>query len=71
MKTGKAKNMLLGAAASGVACLLQIVGLVRYVGRLPDDWLGIALYAVSATAFAAGAHGFYVQWRRGREDGTG
>ena len=63
--------MLLGAAASGVACLLQIVGLVRYVGRLPDDWLGIALYAVSALAFAAGALGFTVQWRRGREDGTG
>ena len=71
MKTGKAKNMLFGAAASAVACLLQIVGLVRYVGRLPDDWLGIALYAVSAIAFAAGALGFYVRWRREGGDEPG
>ena len=71
MKTGKAKNMLLGAAASAVAGLLQIIGLVRYVGRLPDDWLGIALYAVSAIAFAVGALGFYVRWRREGGDGPG
>ena len=71
MKTGRANNMLLGAAASGVACVLQIIGLVRHVGRLPDDWLGIALYAVSAIAFAAGALGFYVQWRREGRDEPG
>lgn len=71
MKTGKAKNMLLGAAASTVACVLQIVGLVRYIGRLPDDWLGIALYTVSAIAFAVGALGFYVRFRREGGDGTG
>ena len=71
MKTGKAKNMLLGAAASAVACLLQIIGLVRYVGRLPDDWVGIGLYVVSAIAFAVGALGFYVRWRREGGDGPG
>jgi hypothetical protein len=71
VKTGKAKNMLLGAAASAVACVLQIIGLVRYVGRLPDDWLGIGLYAVSAIAFAAGALGFYVRWRREGGDEPG
>ena len=71
MKTDQSKNMLLGAAASGVACVLQIVGLVRYVGRLPDDWLGIVLYTVSAIAFAAGALGFYVRWRREGGDGPG
>jgi len=71
VKTGKAKNMLLGAAASAVACLLQIIGLVRYVGRLPDDWLGIALYTVSAIAFAAGALGFYVRWRKEGRDEPG
>ena len=71
MKTGKVQNMLLGAVASAVACLLQLVGLVRYVRRLPDDWVGIGLYAVTALAFAAGALGFYVRWRRGGENGTG
>lgn len=64
MKTNSSKNMLIGAVASAVACLLQVVGLIRYVGRLPDDWVGIGLYAASIVAFALGAFGFYVRWTR-------
>jgi hypothetical protein len=47
-----------------VACVLQIVGLVRYLGRLPNDWVGIGLYAVAIVAFALGAIGSYVQSTR-------
>ena len=69
MKPTQSKNMLIGAVANAVACLLQIVGLVRYVGRLPDDRVGIGLYAATAIAFALGAFGFYARWKKGKREG--
>jgi hypothetical protein len=68
MKPTQSKNMLIGAVANVVACLLQIVGLVRYVGRLPDDRVGIGLYVVTAIAFALGAFGFYARWKKGNRE---
>jgi hypothetical protein len=68
MKPTESKNMLIGAVANGVACLLQIVGLVRYVGRLPGDRVGIGLYVATAIAFALGAFGFYARWRKGKRE---
>jgi len=64
MRNAKPKGLLVAAACSAVACLLQVVGFVRYLGRLPDDWLGIGLYVVTIAAFALGAIGFYVQSRQ-------
>jgi hypothetical protein len=61
MKTTKLRNMLIGGIGSAVACILQIIGLVRYVGRLPDDWVGIGLYIATIVAFAVAAFGFYAQ----------
>jgi len=58
------KSLLIAAAFSAVACLFQIVGLIRYLNRLPDDWLGIGLYLVTIIAFALGAIGFFVQSRK-------
>ena len=69
MKPTESKNMLIGAVANAVACLLQIVGLVRYVGRLPDDRVGIGLYAATAIAFALGAFGFYARWKKEKREG--
>jgi hypothetical protein len=66
VKPTQSKNMLIGAVASALACLLQIVGLVRYVGRLPDDRVGIGLYVATAIAFALGAFGFYARWKKGK-----
>ena len=66
MKPTESKSMLIGAVANAVACLLQIVGLVRYVGRLPDDRVGIGLYVVTAIAFALGAFGFYTRWKKAK-----
>jgi hypothetical protein len=34
-----------------VGLLFQIMGTIRYIMRLPDDWLGIALYILTITAF--------------------
>jgi len=60
----KSKGLVIAAIFSVVACLFQIIGLVRYLSRLPDDWIGIALYIVTIVAFLLGAVGFYIQWRK-------
>ncbi|MFN2134122.1 MAG: hypothetical protein ACK2VD_26615 [Anaerolineae bacterium] len=61
MNTTQQKGLRIAAAISAAACIFQIIGLVRYVGRLPDDWIGIGLYAVTIVAFAVGAIGFYTR----------
>jgi len=41
MKTemkSKTKGWLIGAAAAIIACILQVIRLIRYLGRLPEDW---------------------------------
>jgi hypothetical protein len=67
MKIVKPKGLLVAAVFSLIACLFQIIGLIRYLGRLPDDWIGIALYLVTIVAFSLGAIGFYVQWRKQKQ----
>ena len=67
MKGTKPSGMLIAAVCSVIACLFQLIGLVRYLGRLPDDRVGIALYIVSIVAFALGAFGFYIQWRKSKQ----
>jgi hypothetical protein len=67
MKITKPKGLLIAAVCSAIACLLQIIGLVRYIGRLPDDWIGIALYIVTIFAFALGTIGFYIQWQKQKQ----
>lgn len=52
------------AAGAALACMLQVIGLLRYVNRLPDDWIGITLYIVTIVAFALVALGFYFQARQ-------
>ncbi len=64
METTKPKVLLIAAVGSGIACLLQIIALIRYLGRLPGDWVGIGLYAVTIVAFALGAIGFYIQYNK-------
>lgn len=64
MRTLMAKGLLIAAVASLAACVLQIIGLVRYTGRLPDDWIGITLFSVTIVAFLIAAIGFIVQFRK-------
>ena len=63
MKTTTPKMWLMAAICSLIACLLQIIGLVRYLNRLPEDRVGIGLYIVTIVAFAIGAVGFYIRWQ--------
>ena len=43
--------------------VLQIVGLVRYLDRLPEDWIGIGLYILTIIAFVVASFGFYTKGR--------
>lgn len=62
----KSRTTFLVGILSGVACLLQITGLVRYLHRLPDDRLGIALYVVTIVAFALVSIEHFARWRKER-----
>lgn len=44
-----------------MAATLQTVGLIRYIIRLPDDWIGITLYIVTLIAFIVVSIGSFIQ----------
>lgn len=52
MKPAQQKGLLIAAICFVVACLFQVIGLIGHLGRLPDDWIGIRLYAVAILGFA-------------------
>jgi tellurite resistance protein TehA-like permease len=64
MKVVKKRALLIASIAAALAFVFQIIGLIRYIGRLPDDWVGIVLYSITIIAFACASLGFYIQWNR-------
>jgi uncharacterized membrane protein YhhN len=66
VKPSKSRTTFLVGALSGAASLLQITGLARYLRRLPDDRLGIALYIVTIVAFALVSIEHFARWRKER-----
>ena len=59
-----AKNPLVMSVAGSVACILQVIGLIRYVGRVPEDYIVISLFSFTAVIFAIVSIGFFIQWRK-------
>jgi hypothetical protein len=49
-----------------IITLLQVFGLVRYMDRLPQDWVGIGIYILTIVSFVIVALVFY---SRGRKQG--
>ena len=43
MKIARKKALLIASIAAALAFVFQIIGLIRYVGRMPDDLIGIVL----------------------------
>ena len=64
MEKSKSKGWLIGAVILTVALVFQVIFLIRYVGRLPDDRLGIILSVVTIVAFALAAFGFFIRWKK-------
>ena len=60
------KNPLVMSVAGAVACILQVIGLIRYTGRLPEDYVGIGLFSITAVAFAVVSIGCFIQWQKQR-----
>ena len=52
------------SVAGAVACVLQVIGFIRYIGRLPEDYVGIGLFSFTAVAFAVVSIGYFIQWRK-------
>lgn len=61
MKPTSSRGYRIASAIAVIACVVQIIGLLRYVDRLPEDWVGIGLYMIIIVAFALVAFGFYIQ----------
>jgi len=50
--------------AAAIAAVLQTAGLIRYINRLPNDWVGISLYVVTILAFVGISAGAFIQARK-------
>lgn len=64
MSIKEARRFRLFGWSAAIAAILQTVGLIRYVNRLPDDWVGITLYAITLIAFIAVSIGSFIQARQ-------
>lgn len=68
MKKPKSRSFLVTAAIACVLMVSQVIALIRYVGRLPDDWVGIVIHTVTMIAFAIVAIGFFIRWKKGKRE---
>ena len=67
MKRDKPAYLLIAASAFAVCCIILAVFLARYMGRFPDDWVGIGLNSAAIVGFAIAAFGFFLQWRTAKD----
>jgi hypothetical protein len=64
----RAKHFLIISIGALIAASLQMVGLIRYVGGLPNDWIGILLYVVTIIVFFLAAIYYFTRWCRESSD---
>jgi len=63
MTTKDARRFHLMGWSGAIAATLQTVGLIRYIQRLPEDWVGITLYTITLIAFIAISIGSFIKAR--------
>ena len=61
MTKKETKRLQLFGWLAAVAAICQTIGLIRYINRLPDDWIGIALYTITLVAFVLVSVGSFIQ----------
>lgn len=64
MNLGEPRLLRVLAAAALVLAALQVLAFCRFLDRIDDDPLGIALYIVAIVAFVLVAAVFFAQSRR-------
>jgi hypothetical protein len=63
MTSNVAKRLRPFSWLAALATFLQLIGLIRYVSRLSDDWIGIALYIIILIALVLVSIGSFIQTR--------
>lgn len=63
MPTKESRQFKLVVWTTTLAAIFQTIGLVRYISRLPDDWVGITLNTITMIAFVAISIGAFIQAR--------
>ena len=64
MKNINPRNFRILGWLTALAAFLQAIGLIRYISRLPDDWVGIVLYTITLLAFIITSIGAFLQARK-------
>jgi hypothetical protein len=64
----KKSGWLIGAILISFGTIFQLYGTIRYYDRLPDDMIGIGIYSLSTILFAIVAFGFFINWKKEKED---
>ncbi|HSG44487.1 MAG TPA: hypothetical protein VLA72_15165 [Anaerolineales bacterium] len=64
MTTKDSQSFFVMGWSGAIAATLQTVGLIRYISRLPEDWVGITIYAITLIAFIAVSIGSFIQARK-------
>ena len=64
----KKSGWLIGAILISIGTIFQLYGTIRYYDRLPNDVIGIGIYSLSTILFAIVAFGFFINWRKEKED---
>ena len=63
----KSTGWLLGAILLLICFMFQLIGTVRYYFRLPEDLVGIILYASALIFFGIAMLGFFINWKKEKE----
>lgn len=61
MKHSRLDRWTTSALFFAAACLFQIIGLVRYIHLLPQDWVGVLLYTLSVLGLGLAAFFFLLR----------
>jgi len=57
---------LIGAICFSIGFIFQLYGTIRYIGRLPEDYIGIVIYSATTVFFAIAAIGFFINYRKNK-----
>jgi uncharacterized membrane protein YhhN len=66
MGSASSGGLLVAASLLAAATVFQVIGLLRYLDRLPGDAVGIWLYAATIVVLLMAATRLFVAWRSGR-----
>ncbi len=55
-------RLLIWGWSAAIATIIQIIALIRYMDRDPDDWIGVTLFGVVAVLLATTSAVAFIRW---------